>query len=82
MGCQNQLKRVGTILPSTVTNCEKEFQSIDDTAIKILLSDPPPIYESRNSYGNAIHNGLIKEGVGYLIAGDLVFFAMSFYQIG
>jgi hypothetical protein len=27
--------------------------------------DPPPINESRNSYGNAIHNGLIKGGAGY-----------------
>lgn len=28
-------------------------------------SDPPPINESRNSYGNAIHNGLFKGGAGY-----------------
>ncbi|HEX2752549.1 MAG TPA: N-6 DNA methylase [Alphaproteobacteria bacterium] len=30
-----------------------------------LSTDPPPINESRNSYGNAIHNGLIKGGAGY-----------------
>ena len=29
------------------------------------LIDPPPINESRNSYGNAIHNGLFKGGAGY-----------------
>ena len=30
-----------------------------------LSFDPPPINESRNSYGNAIHNGLFKGGAGY-----------------